>query len=339
MSIGDGAVVGAGSVVSRDVGPYEVWAGNPATFRRRRFDERITDRLLRLRWWDWPKSCIEVNARDIMSSSEEALTRLESVKFGLIPQENGGDSWVMGRSSILRVRKSESWQDGRPSWIVLHGSLGAIESVSSIAAHLPEMNLLFVDLPGCGRSMTPAEISVAGFAEELIPALKELVQGDYRILGVSFGGSVGLEIARHEPGCRGLVLLDTPFSAQKLWHNHEFLRGVIARQPDNRYVRQFAFEIYGVTEHAAVERDYWHLLDGLNIPVTVVTGDQPMQPPRSLPPIPCCLDDGDLARLENSGIKVVRIKGGHDLINENPEQVASIVNTNSRNIIFKRFPC
>jgi hypothetical protein len=78
---------------------------------------------------------------------------------------------------------------------------------------------------------------------------------------VSIGGCVGLDIARQSLKCKSVVLLDTPFSSKKLWHAHNFLRSAIARQPDNQYVRRFALDIFGVTEQAAIERDYWNLLD------------------------------------------------------------------------------
>lgn len=53
VTIGDGAVIGAGSVVTKDVGPYEIWAGNPARFIRKRFDDSTIEKLLTSKWWDW----------------------------------------------------------------------------------------------------------------------------------------------------------------------------------------------------------------------------------------------------------------------------------------------
>ncbi|MBP3513976.1 MAG: CatB-related O-acetyltransferase [Elusimicrobiaceae bacterium] len=60
VHIGDGAIIGANSVVGSDVPAYTVVVGNPARPVRKRFDEELTELLLKLRWWD--KSVEEINA-------------------------------------------------------------------------------------------------------------------------------------------------------------------------------------------------------------------------------------------------------------------------------------
>ena len=54
VKIGDGAMVAAYSVVAKDIPPYSVFGGNPARFIKKRFDDELTDILLRLKWWDLP---------------------------------------------------------------------------------------------------------------------------------------------------------------------------------------------------------------------------------------------------------------------------------------------
>lgn len=52
INISDGAVVGMGSVVTKDIGPYEIWAGNPAKLIRKRFDDETIKKLLKTQWWE-----------------------------------------------------------------------------------------------------------------------------------------------------------------------------------------------------------------------------------------------------------------------------------------------
>ena len=58
VHIGDGAIIGLNSVVSKDVEPYTIVAGNPAQFIRKRFDDELIGLLQRLKWWD--KSVAEI---------------------------------------------------------------------------------------------------------------------------------------------------------------------------------------------------------------------------------------------------------------------------------------
>ena len=52
IRIGDGAVIGAGAVVTKDIPPYAVAVGVPAKVKRYRFDEQTIAELLESRWWD-----------------------------------------------------------------------------------------------------------------------------------------------------------------------------------------------------------------------------------------------------------------------------------------------
>jgi len=58
VTIQDGAVIGMGSIVTKDIGPYEVWAGNPAKLIKKRFDDK-TIKILRESLW-WEKTDIEI---------------------------------------------------------------------------------------------------------------------------------------------------------------------------------------------------------------------------------------------------------------------------------------
>ena len=78
VTIGDGAAIGACSVVTRDVPPYAITAGNPAQVIRYRFDEETVQKLLQIKWWDWPDEKVKQNVRLICSDSIHAFIK----KFG-----------------------------------------------------------------------------------------------------------------------------------------------------------------------------------------------------------------------------------------------------------------
>lgn len=69
VKIGDGAIIGAKSVVTKDVEPYTIVAGNPAKVIRKRFDDITIVTLLKIEWWDWEIEKIE-KYKDVIGSSD-----------------------------------------------------------------------------------------------------------------------------------------------------------------------------------------------------------------------------------------------------------------------------
>ena len=76
VTIGDGAIVAAASVVVSDIPPYAIAGGNPARVIRQRYDDADVDRLLRAAWWDWPAELVTEHARTIMSGTPAELERI-----------------------------------------------------------------------------------------------------------------------------------------------------------------------------------------------------------------------------------------------------------------------
>lgn len=73
VHIGDGAIIGANSVVASDIPPYTVAAGNPCRVIRKRFDDELTDYLLKLKWWDWDAEKIFANLDALTSGDLEKI--------------------------------------------------------------------------------------------------------------------------------------------------------------------------------------------------------------------------------------------------------------------------
>ena len=61
VTVGDGAVIGANTVVTKDVPPYAIVVGNPAKIIKYRFDDEIIEKLLKLKWWDFDDETIKNN--------------------------------------------------------------------------------------------------------------------------------------------------------------------------------------------------------------------------------------------------------------------------------------
>ncbi|MBE2983880.1 CatB-related O-acetyltransferase [Campylobacter sp. RM9344] len=79
VNIGNGAVVGMGSVVTKDVEPYAVVAGNPAKIIRKRFDDNMIGKLLKSQWWNLSDSELLKYAKNI-KDPELFLQEIESEK-------------------------------------------------------------------------------------------------------------------------------------------------------------------------------------------------------------------------------------------------------------------
>lgn len=76
VAIGDGAIIASRSVVTKDVPPYSIVAGNPAKVIRQRFGDEVIAALLALKWWDWPIEKISKHLTYIVGADIEALKRI-----------------------------------------------------------------------------------------------------------------------------------------------------------------------------------------------------------------------------------------------------------------------
>jgi acetyltransferase-like isoleucine patch superfamily enzyme len=84
VTIGDGAVIAAGAHVVRDVLPYEIVGGNPAKNIGFRFAEDVKDKLMKIRWWEFPDALVkEIAAKLSNQPDDSALDELLRLRLKL----------------------------------------------------------------------------------------------------------------------------------------------------------------------------------------------------------------------------------------------------------------
>lgn len=84
VRIGDGAVVGANTIVTKDVPPYAIVVGNPGRIIKYRFDEEIILKLLQIEWWKFDDQVIRDNCHLFANNpTKDMLTKLDILKKSL----------------------------------------------------------------------------------------------------------------------------------------------------------------------------------------------------------------------------------------------------------------
>lgn len=86
VRIGDGAVIGANSVVTKDVEPYSIVGGVPAKLIRKRFSDEIVDFLIKIKWWDLKIDFLK--QKDVLNIFSKPLSKTSLISLESLIKNN-----------------------------------------------------------------------------------------------------------------------------------------------------------------------------------------------------------------------------------------------------------
>lgn len=195
-----------------------------------------------------------------------------------------------------------------PVVLGLSGAYAAPHSLSGLSAHLPEADVVLGRLPGNHspwlKTNDFASICAA-YAEVARTLERPLI-----LLGASVGALVALGLKA--ANVAAVIALDPPLRTVKLWPLRALYqaRYTTAHAPE----REFLWDVLGITDSRAVDRDYTPLMVSRGAPTKVFLGGVPLYPERSFDSLPSLVDWPERELLASAGVSVTTIADvGHDI--------------------------
>lgn len=139
VRVGNGAVIGANSTVTKDIPPYAIAVGNPARVIKYRFDSEMIRKLQAIRWWNWELEKIYDNLELMIDSPEEFVDRNYSPDLEKTPPDELGNQLRELKSRGFKIFSSIlDFDMETPIWNLIAEKFASLKSQDSILIfHIP----------------------------------------------------------------------------------------------------------------------------------------------------------------------------------------------------------
>lgn len=221
----------------------------------------------------------------------------------------------------------------RPLVIMLHGARRTGASVVGWIERLAEdADVIVFDLPGHGRSEAVLPATLENLSASVLHAIRTIAS--HRrvfVVGESLGGLIALRLAG-EPGpspiC-AVVACDPPMSTAKLWQLQADFLPALRKSAAPEGFLSMAWEVFGIGPDRIEERLYYPLVDRLQRPTLIITGDTPLFPSRMSEKTPCVVDELDkflVRRFYPDAAELREVpEAGHLVLADAPEPCRAII--------------